>query len=137
MGLEKILKLSSFELYEMGKKKQFACLLFWRSPLLTESPQAEYIYFTAEQKKKKLKNKADKKTKELRTRIIPPGEDMPEDDEMDEDEGGVFMEKEDVELLYNALKSYKPTTSEEDVLRDIWLEQFDMILVSTHGKPME
>ena len=83
-----------------------------------------------------LKKKKKQKTKEPRTRIIPPGEDMPEDDEMDEDEGGVFMEKEDVELLYNALKSYKPTTDEEDVLRDIWLEQFDMILVATHGKPM-
>ena len=62
---------------------------------------------------------------------------MPEEEEMDEDESGVFMEKEDVELLYNALKSYTPVTGEEDLLRDIWLEQFDMILVATHGKPMD
>src|SRR5437763_11804988 len=91
----------------------------------------------AEQKMNKLKKKADKKTQAPKTRIIPPGEDMPEDVEMDEDESGVFMDKEDVELLYNALKSYKPTTGEEDQLRDIWLEQFDMILVANHGKPME
>ena len=80
--------------------------------------------------------KKKKKTNAPRTRIIPPGEDMPEDDEMDEDEGGVFMEKEDVQLIYNALKQYKPTTAPEDQLRDIWLEQFDMMLVVNHGKSM-
>ena len=62
---------------------------------------------------------------------------MPEEDEMDEDEEGVFMEKEDVQLIYNALMSYKPTTAKEDQLRDIWLEEFDMMLVVNHGKPME
>ena len=78
-----------------------------------------------------------KKAKAPRTRLIPPGEDMPEDDEMDEDEGGVFLEKEDVQLIYNALKNYKPTTTKEDQLRDIWLEEFDMMLVVDHGKPMD
>ena len=62
---------------------------------------------------------------------------MPEDDEMDDDDGGVFMEKEDVQLIYNALKKYKPTTAKEDQLRDIWLEEFDMMLVVNHGKPMD
>ena len=80
--------------------------------------------------------KKEKKAKAPKTRIIPPGEDMPEDDEMEEDESGVFMEKEDVQLIYNALEAYKPTNSKEDQLRDIWLEQFDMMLVVDYGKPM-
>jgi hypothetical protein len=57
--------------------------------------------------------KKKKKTKAPRTRLIPPGEDMPEDDEMDEDESGVFLEEEDVQLLYNALEVYKPKTSKK------------------------
>ena len=61
---------------------------------------------------------------------------MPEDDEMDDDDGGVFMEKEDVQLIYNALKKYKPTTAKEDQLRDIWLEEFDMMLV-VNGYPLK
>jgi hypothetical protein len=73
--------------------------------------------------KKKAKKK---KAKEPRTRIIPPGEDMPEEDEMDEDEGGVFLEKEDVRLIYNALKAYKPSPKEEQ-LYEIWLEEFAMM----------
>ena len=82
------------------------------------------------------KRKKKQKTKAPRTRIIPPGEDMPEDEEMDEDESGVFLEEEDVQLIYNALKVYKPANAKEDQLRDIWLEQFDMMLVVNHGKPM-
>ena len=72
------------------------------------------------------KKKKKKKTRTLRMRILPPGEEMPEDDEADEDEGGVFMEKEDIQLIYNALKQYKPTAQEEQ-LHEIWLEEFDMM----------
>ena len=75
------------------------------------------------------KKKKGKKTKEPRTRLIPPGEDMPEDEEMDEDESGVFLDKEDVQVLYNALESYKPTNAKEEQLRDIWLEEFEEMLV--------
>jgi hypothetical protein len=91
----------------------------------------------AEQKKKKQKNKADKMQT---TKVILSTDEETEDEEdldEDEDAGGIHLEKEDVLVIYKALKSYKPTTGEEDQLRDIWLEQFDMILVATHGKPMD
>ena len=55
---------------------------------------------------------------------------------MDEDESGVFLEEEDIQLLYNALKEYKPKTSKEDQLRDIWLEEFDMMLVVDYEKSL-
>ena len=81
------------------------------------------------------KNK--KKIKAPKTRIIPPGEDMPDGDEMHEDESGVLLEKDDVQLLYNALKVYKPANAKDHQLRDIWLEDFAMMLVVDYGKPME
>jgi hypothetical protein len=82
----------------------------------------------------KAKKKKGKKTKEPRTRLILPGEEMPEDDEIDENEGGMFLEKEDVQLIYNALKEYKPT-EEEEVLHSTLLEEFEEILVVDHGEP--
>jgi hypothetical protein len=80
--------------------------------------------------------KKKKKAKEPRTRLIPPGEAMPEDDEMEDGERGVYLEKEDVQVIYNALKQYKPTTAKEEQLLDIWLEEFDMMLVVDYGRPM-
>ena len=53
-----------------------------------------------------------------------------------EDEGGVFLEKDDVQVIYNALKQYQPTTTKEEQLRYIWLEELDMMLVVDYGKPM-
>jgi hypothetical protein len=57
---------------------------------------------------------------------------MPEDDVMDEDESGMFLEKEDVQLIYNALKHYKPTEDEE-VLHGTLLESFEETLVVDYG----
>ena len=89
----------------------------------------------AEQKKKRLKNKADKKNT---TKIIlstdeetAEAEDLDEDDmdNEDEDAGGIYLEKEDVLLLYQALKHYKPGTEDEEMTHEMLIEQFEEILI--------
>ncbi len=80
------------------------------------------------------KKKAKKTTKGIRTRLILPGEEMPDESEMEENEGGMFLEKEDVRLIYNALKHYKPT-EEEKQLHEIWLEEFEEMLVVDYDEP--
>ena len=79
----------------------------------------------AEQQKKKRKKKADKKNA---TKIIlSTDEDTAEEDE--DEAGGIYLEKEDVLLLYNALKNYKPGTDDEEMLYEMLLEQFEEILI--------
>jgi hypothetical protein len=76
----------------------------------------------AKQKKKK---KANKNT----TKINPmTDEKTHEEDIEEEDEGGMHFEKEDVQLIYNALKNYKPT-EDEQALYETWLEMFEEMLV--------
>ena len=53
---------------------------------------------------------------------------MPEVDEEDENESGMFLEKEDVRLIYNALKEYKPREEDEN-LHSVLLESFEEMLV--------
>ena len=53
---------------------------------------------------------------------------MPATEDIDENEGGMFLEKEDVELIYHALREYKPA-KEEAVLYSTLLESFEEILV--------
>ena len=78
----------------------------------------------AEQKKKKLKNKADKKNT---TKVILSTDE--EIDEEEDDAGGIYLEKEDVLVLYKALKHYKPGTDDEEMTHEMLLEQFEEILV--------
>jgi hypothetical protein len=76
--------------------------------------------------------KKKKKTKAPGTRIIPLGEDMPEDDDMDEeedDESGMYLEKEDMLLIYKALKNYKPVNEDEEMVYELLVEQFEETLV--------
>jgi hypothetical protein len=76
----------------------------------------------AEQKKKKQKKKADKKQA---IKII-----LSTDEEEDEEgEGGIYLEKEDVQLLYKALKNYKPGNDEEEMTYEMLVEQFEEILI--------
>jgi hypothetical protein len=92
------------------------------------------------QLKKKKKKKKKKATKENAIKIILPTEEETNDEEdlaeedMDDndDEGGMYMEKEDVQLIYNALKHYKPTGTEL-ALYDTWLEMFEETLVVDFG----
>ncbi len=75
----------------------------------------------------KQKKKAKVETR-VRTRLILPGEEMPAEEDIEENEGGMFLEKEDVQLIYNAIKHYKPD-KEEEVLYSTLLESFEEILV--------
>ena len=82
----------------------------------------------AEQKKKKKKNKADK---EMTTKVILMTDEETDEKDIDEeedDESGMYFEKEDGQLIYNALKNYKPT-GDELALYDTWLEMFEEMLV--------
>ena len=84
----------------------------------------------AEQKNNKLKKKADKKQA---TKVIlsTDEEDLDEEDMDDEDEdaGGIYLEKEDVLVLYKALKNYKPGTDEEEMTHEMLVEQFEETLI--------
>jgi hypothetical protein len=84
----------------------------------------------AEQKKKKMRGKADKKnTIKL---ILSTDEETDKEEDLDEDEneaGGIYLEKEDVLVLYKALKTYKPVSDDEEMTHEMLLEQFEEILV--------
>ena len=46
----------------------------------------------------------------MKTKIIlVPDDDGDLEDEGDKYENGMFLEKEDIQLIYNALSTYKPT----------------------------
>ena len=64
---------------------------------------------------------------------MPDDEVAPEDEE-DEYEGGMFLEKESIKLIYNALHEYKPTEDEEH-LHSVLLEEFEEILVVDYNEP--
>lgn len=50
-----------------------------------------------------------------------------EESDAEFDEGGMFLEKEAVKLIYNALRTYKPT-EDEDHLHSVLLNEFEEIL---------
>jgi hypothetical protein len=83
----------------------------------------------AKQKKKK-KAKKENATKVL----LMTDEQTDEEEDLDDEdeENGIHLEKEDVQLIYNALKHYKPT-GDEDVLYETLLEQFEEMLVVDYG----
>jgi hypothetical protein len=74
---------------------------------------------------KKLKKKLTKTKKVRKTKLIV---------ETDEDEGGMFLDKEEVQIIYNALREYKPTEKEEH-LHSVLLEEFEEILVVDYNEP--
>jgi hypothetical protein len=75
------------------------------------------------------KKKKKKKTKEPRTRIIPPGEDKTGEESDDDVEGGMYLEKEDMLVIYKALKNYKPAGEDEEMVHELLVEQFEESLV--------
>ena len=81
-----------------------------------------------EQKKNKLKKKADKK--QATKLILSTDEEIDEEEDLDEedDADGICLEKEDVLLLYKALKNYKPGNDEEEMTHEMLVEQFEEIL---------
>lgn len=73
---------------------------------------------------KKPKKKLTKTKKIRKTKLIV---------ETDEDEGGMFLDKEETQIIYNALRSYKPTANEEH-LHSVLLEEFEEILVVDYNE---
>ena len=74
---------------------------------------------------KKPKKKLTKTKKIRKTKLIV---------ETDEDEVGKFLDKEEVHIIYNALREYKPTEKEEH-LHSVLLEEFEEILVVDYNEP--
>ena len=86
---------------------------------------------------KQLKKKKKKAKKENATKVILMNDEKADkeedlDDEDDEEESGIYLEKEDIQLIYNALKHYKPT-GDEDVLYETLFEQFEEMLIVDYG----
>jgi hypothetical protein len=85
--------------------------------------------------KRKKKNK--KRKNGMRTKIIlVPADDISleeKDGEEEFDESGMFLDKESVQLIYNALSTYKPTDREEH-LHSVLLEEFEEILVVDYNE---
>ena len=79
-------------------------------------------------KKKKSKDKRGKAESRFRKRLILPGEGIPAEEDIAENEGGMFLEKGDVQLIYNTLREYKPVEQEAH-LYSVLLEEFEEILV--------
>jgi hypothetical protein len=82
---------------------------------------------------KKKKHKKTKKGMQTKIILVPTDEKASEDKE-DEDEGGMFLDKESIQLIYNALSTYKPTEKEEH-LHSVILEEFEEILVVDYNEP--
>jgi hypothetical protein len=81
------------------------------------------------QVKKKKKKKAKKKNA---IKVILSTDEEAEDAEnldLDEEGGGIYLEKDDVLLIYNALKNYKPGTDDEEMVYEMLREQFEEILI--------
>jgi hypothetical protein len=49
--------------------------------------------------------------------------------DLGEDGGGIYLEKDDVLVIYNALKYYKPGTEDEEMTYETLREQFEEILI--------
>jgi hypothetical protein len=88
-------------------------------------------------KKSKKKHMKTKKSSKRKTKVIlVPEDDIGSEDhapEEDFDEGGMYLEKEDLKIIYNALSKYTPTESEEH-LHSLLLEQFEEILVVDYNE---
>jgi hypothetical protein len=85
---------------------------------------------------KKLKNKKKQKKTKKGMKIIPmPATEIAsENEEENEDESGMFLEKESIQIIFNALREYKPTEDEEHLL-SVLLEEFEEILVVDYKEP--
>jgi hypothetical protein len=60
-----------------------------------------------------------------------PSQQSKADNEGKEAEGGMLLEKEDIQLIYKALRSYTPTGKEEQ-LHDILVESFEELLATEY-----
>jgi hypothetical protein len=84
---------------------------------------------------KQQKKKKKKVNKKMATKVfLMPDEETDEEDieEEEDDESGMYFEKEAIQLIYNALKNYKPT-GDEEVVYETLLESFEETLVVDYG----
>ena len=80
----------------------------------------------AKKKKKKAKKKNAIKV------ILSTDEETAADEEdidNEEDESGMYLEKDDVLLIYKALKNYQPGTEDKEMTYELLVEQFEEILI--------
>jgi hypothetical protein len=84
---------------------------------------------------KKRRNKKKRKIIKKGMKIIPmpAAEAASEYEEENEDESGMYLDKESIQIIYNALHEYKPTESEEH-LHSVLLEEFEEILVIDYNE---
>jgi hypothetical protein len=83
---------------------------------------------------KKKKKKAKKKNA-INVILSTDEETAGEEEDIDGDDdydSGMYLEKEDVQLIYKALKEYKPV-GEENNLHGVLLEEFEELLVVDFG----
>jgi hypothetical protein len=82
---------------------------------------------------KKIHAKKDSATKVILMK------DAETDDEEDEDESGIYLDKASVQIIYNALSQYTPTPDEENVYGVLHEEFEEMLVVGkrSRGKPVE
>jgi hypothetical protein len=73
-------------------------------------------------KKQKRPKKLEKTIKVKKTKLIPIL------DEEDEDESGIYIDKEDMQILYNAISKYTPSEKERQNY-ELLLEEFEEMLV--------
>ena len=85
---------------------------------------------------KKQKKKKQVKQAEGTNVILMPDEESAEEEDLDaedeDQESGMYLEKEDIQLIYNALKNYQPT-ADEQTLYETLLESFEEMLVVDYG----
>jgi hypothetical protein len=81
------------------------------------------------------KKKKQKKTKKgMKIIPMPAAESASENEEKNEDESGMYLEKEEIKLIYNALSKYKPS-EREAYLHGVLIEEFEEILVVDYNEP--
>lgn len=85
--------------------------------------------------KRKIKSKKAKRGVRTKVTLVAEDDVSTEKDHNEEfDEGGMFLEKEDVKIIYNALNAYKPTEKEAH-LHGVLLEEFEEVLVVDYNEP--
>ena len=83
----------------------------------------------------KKKKKKAKKENAIKVILSTDEETAGEEEDIDGDDdydSGMYLEKEDVQLIYKALKEYKPV-GEENNLHGVLLEEFEELLVVDFG----
>jgi hypothetical protein len=70
-------------------------------------------------------------TKKPKLSVLPSHQQGGENSEGEEAEGGILLEKEDLQLIYKALRTYIPTEKEAH-LHGILVEEFEDILATEY-----